>query len=221
MLPLRSFSLPRVLLGTFAGVLLGGLGLGGCSSPQKPDTDPGAAPGVSLLDPVGNPTGGRVDSLNGIPGHPFGEPLSAFPGLRLCPAPDGNGDPRYWYFQETEKMGGWWGKQSRQKGGFINGFYSFAKGRFIGFQAVAGGTTAPKLLAEAQYLYGPGAADATGINWIGARSEARYQDNKGTGDPWLTVRTHDYRQQMAEVKAETQQKERAKAQAEVKAENAR
>lgn len=217
MLPLRSFSLPRVLIGTFAGVLLGGLGLGGCSTPEQPVGGPGAAPGVSLLEAAPHSTGQRVDSLNGISGHQFGEPLSAFPGLRFCRL-DTDGEPQYFYGDAAgEKIGGWWGKQNRKKLGSVEGFYSFPGGRFAGVVLVGNGLTQPKILPEAKYLFGPGDENETGVTWTGKKCEAYYA--KPRADRSVTValiiRSHDFTQQVKQSKADRERK----AAAQLKAEN--
>ena len=64
----------------------------------------------------------------GIPGHRFGEPLSAFPGVELAKMQH-PGTQTYVY-PKGELEAGWFGKH-RQEVGFT--FYDFRDGRFVSF----------------------------------------------------------------------------------------
>ena len=56
---------------------LSSLALGGGSSP----TTPAAVATAAMTSTPPRTPGTAVDSLDGLPGHHFGEPVSAFPGL--------------------------------------------------------------------------------------------------------------------------------------------
>lgn len=156
---------PRLL--TAAGLLLAG-----CSS--SPGSGDAAAPAAGApaapSAAAALPYGARVDSLAGVPGHPFGEALARFPGLQrneggtpdqlIYRWPDGN--PHQWP---------WFAKHEADVPGV---FYTFQGGRFARFQAVAYSPTGQDALeAEARYLFGPGRELGGGrVEWAGQRAVA-------------------------------------------------
>lgn len=147
-------------------VLTSGL-LTNCSSPSpattaNPPTPPAAA----------SPLAARVDSLNGIPGHQFGEPLSAFPGLALNPN-QGPG-PRMYTYPSGKPEAGWFGKRKKEAPNEFYTSYLFAEGKFVGFSAVAYGDLRKALKEEAAYLFGPGSARTNGTLWEGSAAVAWY-----------------------------------------------
>lgn len=162
-----SFSLRCIFIPTALRVLTGGLLATGCSSPAAPTAE--HAPAATS---VAERAGQRADSLNGIPGHAFGEPLSAFPGLVLAPNqtpgsqkytyPDGKGEP------------GWFGKRKKEAPASYFTFYVFADGKFVGFTAISFGEGRKALQEQALYLLGPGEKFATGTTWDGQRVLASY-----------------------------------------------
>ena len=220
MFALRSFSSLRVLPGVLTGALLSGLCLTGCSSHQQPGTDPDTTPGVSQLEPGGRTTGTQVDSLNGIPGHHFGEPLSAFPGLTTPDSSAYEGNPPYSY--PTEKsMGGWWGKQNVKEPGSLTGFYYFPNGKFACFDVTSAGNAIKTLQSEAQFLFGPGIKTANLIKWEGKLAEAYYtRDTPINNHPFsLVVRSHDYYQQVTLARTLAGEAQQKRLNAKLKAEN--
>lgn len=110
------------------GVLLTEVLLSSCShSPTTADT----AAGSTAPAAAGRTTGTKVDSLNGIPGHHFGEPLSAFPGLK-----EGEsrleGMRRYYYPSDQVNQGSsWFGKHAQQ---LQAGYYFFDRASASNFR---------------------------------------------------------------------------------------
>ncbi len=146
-------------------VLTNGL-LASCSSPSSTTTDPPTPPAAAAAVTV------KVDSLNGIPGHQFGEPLSAFPGLVL----DNNQGPgpRTYTYPSGKPEAGWFGKRRKEAPNEFYTSYLFAEGKFVGFSAVAYGDLRKALKEEAAYLYGPGSARTKGRLWEGSQAVAWY-----------------------------------------------
>ncbi|WBO86843.1 hypothetical protein [Hymenobacter yonginensis] len=162
---LHSFLTPATLL-----LLAGGWLLAGCSSPSSTAPPAADAAQTSNTPPPAFPFGGKVDSLNGIAGHAFGEPLSAFTDLRLLPPTPGVPvGPTQTYTYEGTK--GWFGKHRAQ---VPSQLYTFLDGKFYAFMAIGDPTI---LRPEATYLLGPGQAQgAYQLFWEGAKARAVYAE---------------------------------------------
>ena len=176
--------------------------LGGCSSPNPATTPTTAAAGVTAPPAPQFPFGGKVDSLNGIAGHTFGQPLSAFPKMRLLPPAPGERTRTY----EYEGNEGWFGKHHAQ---VRTQFYYFLNGKFCRFLALGNPTV---LRPEATYLFGPGQAEGKyRLFWEGSRARAAYVEQaSGLGmEGRLDVLSKPFEAEQA-----------AQAQAQLKAENA-
>lgn len=144
--------------------LTGGL-LASCSSPTPATSEAPATAGTTPPPAPQFPFGSQIDSLNGIAGHSFGEPLSAFPQLRLLPPTAGELTRTYAY----EGKAGWFGKHQAQ---VSTQLYYFWNGKFCRFLAVGNPTV---LRPEATYLFGPGQAEGKyQLFWEGSRARAAY-----------------------------------------------
>jgi len=164
--------------------------------------------------------GARADSLNGIPGHSFGEPRSSFPELETKGYQDLDG---YTYYSAKEgKEIGWFGKNT----GHVRTTYRFYQDKFASFDASAQGTDRPLLAEEAVYLLGRGLPESpknlaygeATVNWEGQRVRATFSD--GHNECRLIVRSKLAGAQ--KVAAETAQKkaEAAAQAAKLRADNA-
>lgn len=112
------------------------------------------------------PFGGKVDSMNGIAGHTFGQPLSAFSDLE--PMDKNVGDVMDTYIYRGTK--GWFGKHKQE---VPSQFYYFLDGKFCQFYAVG---NAEALRTEASYLFGPGLEQSPNRFWDGPRARAVYSE---------------------------------------------
>ena len=149
--------LPALLL------LVPGLLLPGCA-PPNPTAAAGAAPAAT---PPAFPFGHRVDSLNGIAGHRFGEPPSAFPRLHL-ELPD-LGVPLRSYTSEAPT--GWFGRHRTQ---VRYQYYTFFYDQFFAFVALGDPAV---LKSEATHLFGPGRAQGPHqLLWEGSQARAVYSE---------------------------------------------
>lgn len=182
----------------------------GCSSPQDSSAPAAAAETAAPTVAAVRGPGERADSLNGIPGHQLGEPLSAFPGLKLstdqtpgCKTyvyPGGKGEP------------GWFGKRAKASPGMYYSFYKFRDGRFVAFSAAAYREGRTALLEQAAYLFGPGVPRIGGINWEGKRVFASTSDETNpVGGPYtiLEVQSMDFVRALAKDKADQLKAENA------------
>lgn len=161
------------LLASLAGVLLSG-----CSSPATPETTTAARSpkaGSAAAAPAPFPFGGKVDSLNGIAGHTFGQPLSAFAELEALPATPGQLTRVYSVRRGNAR--GWFGKHQTQ---VPTQLYWFLDNKFYRFRAVG---NANLLRAEAAYLLGPGLAEGIyHLYWEGRQARAAYtEEARGLG----------------------------------------
>ena len=122
----------------------------GCSSPQGSSV---AAAPESAAKPVvaERGPGTRADSLGGIPGHKFGGPLSAFPGLKLLPAAQQQPGYKTYAYPEGKGEPGWFGKRIRETPGSYLSLYRFRDGRFVSFAAKAFGLARPPPDEQASY----------------------------------------------------------------------
>lgn len=149
--------------------------LGACSQQADPAT--GATDAKSAVSAPAAPQfpyGTRVDSLNGIAGHVFGQPLSAFPKLEAIALDPGELIRRYWVPVAASR--GWFGKHRRA---VPNQFVDFVDGQFYRFRAVGEPAT---LRAEAAFLFGPGLVEGTQVFWEGAQARAAYSEQvRGLG----------------------------------------
>jgi hypothetical protein len=164
-------SLAALLL--FTGVLAGG-----CS--QNPPATTGAqsdpaTPQPATPQPATHfPYGAKVDSLNGLVGHTFGQPLSAFPPMKPYPAEPG--ELLRMYPVPKQATGTWFAKHRRE---VPYQYYHFLQGLFYRFRAVGDPAT---LRAEALFLFGPGLARDRQLFWEGERARAVYSErNQGFG----------------------------------------
>lgn len=159
----------------FSALTLISATLNSCA-PGTPDTSVESSPAAVPARAKRRTTGTAADSLNGIPGHTFGESLRNFPGLVLLQKDDETGVA--WYQVPEGQERGWFGKHAKHS---IN-LYQFQDGRFSMFYAIAmnleGSPTAMrgKLLS----LFGPGKnlRDSVGrVDWEGERVRVRYYEN--------------------------------------------
>ncbi len=142
--------------------------LPGCA-PPNPTAAAGAAPAAPAPPPA-FPFGHRLDSLNGIAGHTFGEPPSAFSHLRLLPHIPGVPVDSTQAYASEETTG--WFDQHRTQGTFQ--FYYFLHNRFYAFAALG---DAAVLRPEAISLFGPGQAQGPNqIVWEGKQARAVYSE---------------------------------------------
>jgi hypothetical protein len=160
--PCFRFPLAAAPLLTLTGVLLGN-----CSSPSPATTETVPTAAVPTQPSPQFPFGGKVDSLNGIAGHTFGQPLSAFPKMQLIPPSPGELTRTYTY----EGSEGWFGKHHQQ---VRSQFYYFLNGKFCRFLAIGDPTV---LRPEATYLFGPGQAEGKyRLFWEGSQAWAAYSE---------------------------------------------
>lgn len=139
--------------------------LGSCSH-SSPNTEAGSnAPSMGVERTINT----KVDSLNGIPGHHFGEPLSAFPGLVLTQGQQ-PGTQTYNY-PEGKPEAGWFGKHKKD---VPSVYYMFKDGKFVAFQAIAYGAGRAALQEETMFLLGPGSKGITNTSWVGKKNQAYY-----------------------------------------------
>jgi hypothetical protein len=148
-------------------VLCAGTLLSSCSQ-STPETTTGTQAAARPASPE-FPFGGKVDSLNGIPGHQFGEPLSAFPGIEL--AKTQNPGTRTYTYPDNKPAPGWFGKHKKDVP-FV--FYVFKDDKFIAFQAIAMGAGRQALQEQALFLFGPGKKYPAGTSWNGEKALAYY-----------------------------------------------
>jgi hypothetical protein len=182
-------------LAVLAGTLLTSCSSGDSSS----ETKPGSAPKAAVAFPFGT----KVDSLNGIAGHTFGQPLSAFANLR--PLPVEKGELTRVYSSSPGQQRNWFDKHRDQVSIQL---YWFEKNKFVKFRAV--GAALP-LRTEAVYLLGPGLAQGLDqLFWEGSRARAVYSEqNRGFGrEGTLDVLSKSFEAEQA-----------ARTQAQLKAEN--
>lgn len=154
----------------FARTSLVALLLSGCShsTPDSAHTNGNTQDNAILAKPA---YGVKVDSLDGIPGHHFGEPLSAFPGL-VAGQVNGDGMRLYYYPSDGPTLDrGWFGKHRKE----LMLRYYFENGKFAYFTATAFGDYRKMLNDEAVYLFGIGERfQLTGTIWQGQRTRAMY-----------------------------------------------
>lgn len=167
-----------------------GLSATSCSGPGKPAEANAGAPDTSKTPKIAD-SGARADSLNGIPGHPFGSSITTFPGLQLLNNENGykrytdGFDPR----SKKPQPVGWFGKHANE----LADFYYFHNDKFVMFQSMAEGPSKAVLLNnEAAYLFGARAAESSGgTRWQGAHVSVVLADapvgTRGEIDHILTV----------------------------------
>ena len=144
-------------------LLAPGLLLPSCA-PPNPTAAAGAAPAAT---PPAFPFGQRVDSLNGIAGHRFGEPPSAFPWLHLELPTTGMPTRTYTSGATT----GWFGQHRAQ---VPNQYYTFLYDKFFAFVALGDPAV---LKTEATHLFGPGRAQGPHqLFWEGSQARAVYSE---------------------------------------------
>jgi hypothetical protein len=190
------------LVTTIGLTLLGGL-LTGCSSPSPATSEVPATVGTPPTPTPQFPFGSQVDSLNGIAGHTFGEPLSAFPKMRPLPPTSGELTRTYSY----EGKEGWFGKHQAQ---VSTQLYYFLNGKFCRFLAIGNSTV---LRPEVTYLFGPGQAEGKyRLFWEGSRARAAYVEQaRGFGMEGRldvlskTLEAEQAAQEKARLKAENAQ----------------
>ena len=150
----------------------------------------------------------RVDSLNGIPGHQFGEPLGSFPGLVPIGAKE-LGAQSYYYAKGGEP--GWFGKRTKEYSNEFYTRYTFAEGKFVSFFASGRGDMRQALQRQAEYLHGPGVPTNNDSLWEGRQAEAwTAPDNRGFGPAnTLLVRSKAFAGLQAQAQADQLKKENA------------
>lgn len=148
------------------GALFTSVLLSSCSH-SSPTTETGPSAPTVAAERI---TSTKADSLNGIPGHQFGEPLSNFPGLVLTPGQGAPGTKRYTYPADKPEAG-WFGKHKKEVE-YV--FYIFRDDKFIAFQAIAFGAGRSALQQEALFLFGKGERRNEGTHWAGTKAQAFY-----------------------------------------------
>ena len=193
----RRFVLPMAAL---AGILL----LQACSQ-APPDASIVSSLAAPLSSPAKRTAGTAADSLNGMQGHTFGEPLRNFPELGPFSTDDERGVQMYRMPAGRER--GWFGKHAKE----FRTYYQFQDGRFAMFRAVSMdfGPNQTALREEALSLFGPGKhrKDLKGVlDWDGERVWAMYSEKlTSPAQCWLQVYSKPLRRvQQAKQRAQLQ-----------------
>jgi hypothetical protein len=141
-----------------------------CSHPA-PDSDSAGETTPDAHKTAARTAGTRVDSLNGIPGHRFGEPLSSFPSL-IAAENGQDGMKRYYYTSTRPVPGtGWFAKHNKD----FDITYFFFDGKFATVIVTAYGQKRQLLSKEAIYLFGLGERyQLDGAIWQGQQAHALY-----------------------------------------------
>jgi hypothetical protein len=155
------------------------------------------------------PYGGKVDSLNGVPTHRFGEPLSAFKGLVKIGA-TAPGMVSYYFPTGSAQQVRWFAKHHDEVPGV---FYLFRDGKFASFQAVSYSAIGQAALAaEARFLFGPGRPLGDRTEWVGTQAWAilsstyiNGQNAKLLNVNSITLHNEQEVKQQAQLKAENTQ----------------
>ncbi|AMR29553.1 hypothetical protein A0257_22275 [Hymenobacter psoromatis] len=142
-----------------------------CSHAPSETTATPAAPTAAAPRSYGT----RADSLDGMQGHRFGEPLSNFPKLILVTKEDEQGVRVYQLPSGQER--GWFGKHAKD----FSTYYQFQDGKFAMFRAVTTGIGANRtaMREEARFLFGPGKDrndQMSGLDWEGERVLVKYSE---------------------------------------------
>ena len=149
------------------GSLLAGVLLSNCSQPAATTEAAGASASEAPAAIRGRPS--RADSLNGIPGHQFGDPLSSFPGLQLA-GPQQPGMQSY-AFPPSKTANGWFGKHKAEVPYVL---YTFKDGKFAAFEAIAYAEGSRALREETMFLLGPGIQNTGSTTWLGEKVQASF-----------------------------------------------
>lgn len=203
LLPMTNpFSLPLLLISAL--VLFSGCTDSGSTADQG-----GGSSAAASRTAVRTP-GTRADSLGGIPGHAFGQPLSAFPGLELLP--DQKPGVQTYYYPNGKGEPGWFGKRKKESPSDFYTYYTFKDGKFVAFQVMALGDGRRALQEQTRFLLGPGTLTNTTTNWEGEKVLAFYslinQPGRGLAE-LLDVQSQDYVRSQAAAKAEKLKQENA------------
>lgn len=197
---LRTYTLP--LLAALCGTLAVG-----CTSQ---DTASSAGTATTAPQTAVRTPGTRADSLGGIPGHRFGQPLSDFPGLELLP--DQKPGVQMYYYPNGTGEPGWFGKRKRESPNDFYTYYTFKDGKFVAFQVMALGEGRKALQAQTRYLLGTGTLTTTTTNWEGEKVLAFYslinQPGRGLAE-LLDVQSQDYAKALATAQAKQLKEENA------------
>lgn len=149
MFSFHSFFMLPVALCT--GLLLSELGASGITPQSVRQTRPRArSRSQAQPRPQLRNYGARADSLNGISGHHFGDPLSSFPELMAKGSRDLEGYDYYTVRPGQER--GWFGKNAEH----VQTVYRFYQDKFASFDASAYGDDRLLLTEQARYLFGTG-----------------------------------------------------------------
>lgn len=165
--------------------------------------------------------GARADSLNGISGHHFGDPLSSFPELMAKGYRDLEG---YTYYQvRPGQERGWFGKNAEH----VQTVYRFYQDKFASFDASAYGDDRLLLTEQAHYLFGTGqpqspkdlAYGQAAMRWEGKQVRVRLV-NDGQNSTTLVVLSKVAAAQKAADALAQQKQEAAARAAKMRADNA-
>jgi hypothetical protein len=161
---------------TLTVLALAGPLLSSCShATPETTTAPVVATTAPTADAAPRSYGTRADSLDGMQGHHFGEPLSNFPKLVLVTKEDAKGVRVYQMPAGQER--GWFGKHAKD----FATYYQFQDGKFSMFRAVTTGIGANRtaMREEARFLFGPGKDrndQLSGLDWEGERVLVQYSE---------------------------------------------
>lgn len=157
---------PRLLLRSVTA-LTGALLLNACSQ-----ASPNPFADTATFTPAPRTVCTQADSLNGMQGHTFGEPLDNFSGLN--PQAEENEPEVYWM---SKQESGWFGQHNKD----VVTYYQFQDEKFAMFRAAALGIGANRtaLRELAQRLFGPGRERNDlqgGLDWEGERVRVLYYE---------------------------------------------
>lgn len=154
----------------------------------------------------------RVDSLNGIPHHAFGDLLSAFPGLERI----GKEPPKvsasliaYSYPFGSKAATDWFGKHKGELGSVI---YYFQGDKFAGLRVVTEGPLpSRRLMEELTFLFGPATNRTGNFYWPGEKVQAVTKTTYNFSGPGTTfdldsraALNEQERQETAQLRAENE-----------------
>jgi hypothetical protein len=163
--------------------------------------------------------GAKADSLDGIPGHRFGELRSNFPELE----PQGFTDPLTglvsYSLREGQQAPGWFAKNAGQ----VSPTYWFYHDQFAALTTHARNEGRRLLADETTYLFGPGQLTGTGFGqatyqWRGQRVLVEATD--GHNETTLSISSRPLQAQQAAEQGAKQKAEAAARAAKFKADNA-